>query len=433
MDVNTQKTDLINYLGNVSLFNKADESVLKHLAAITLIKSYNADQTVITKGDVGESMYVILSGKLKVHDGGLQVAELKEGEFFGELSLLDSEPRSMSVTTLEEAVLASINRNDFYEVLKEFPEMTKDIIAVLNRRLRGQNDRMIKEYKGREDELRELVRLRTLELEAKNSELELAMDSLKKSQQQLIQSEKLASLGQLIAGIAHEIQNPLNFVNNFSQLSTELVKETRDAVSPEERDEILDDLQSNLVKINHHGKRADSIVKNMLEHSRTGSGEKQPTNINQLCKEYITLAYQGMRATYPDFNCELNVHLTEEIKSINAVSQDISRVLLNIFNNAFYALNEKAIKAEAGYHPSFSLTTALENAFAVITVVDNGPGIPSAIKDKVFEPFYTTKPTGQGTGLGLSLSHDIVKAHGGEIFFNNNENGGTTFIIRLPV
>ncbi|MEP7265765.1 MAG: ATP-binding protein [Bacteroidota bacterium] len=433
MSEQIRREDLIAYLSNVSLFSKADTSVLQHLADTTSIVNYNDNDIIITKGDEGNAMYVILSGRCKVHDGEHQVAELKKGEFFGELSLLDSEPRSMSVSTLEASVLGSINRNDFYEVLKQFPEMTRDIIAVINKRLRNQNDVLVREFRGREEQLQEQVRQRTQELLQKNELLEEAMENLKKSQQQLVQVEKLASLGQLIAGIAHEIQNPLNFVNNFSQLSRELIKETKEATSEEERSEILDDLEKNMEKINHHGKRADSIVKNMLEHSRSGSGEKQPTDINQLCREYVSLAYQGMRSNNPDFNCELKTELDDTIPVIQAVSQDISRVLLNIINNALYAINEKTKAKEPGYQPAFRLKTERSENKVLITISDNGTGIPDAIKQKVFEPFYTTKPTGQGTGLGLSLSFDIINAHGGEIRFDSDSGKGTTFFIALPL
>jgi two-component system NtrC family sensor kinase len=427
------KEDLVSYISNVSLFNKVDASVLNHLADVTSINSFEADERIITKGDEGNAMYLILSGKCKVHDEEHQVAELKKGEFFGELSLLDSEPRSMSVSTLEPSVLGSISRNDFYEVLMQFPEMTKDMISVINKRLRNQNDVLVREFRGREEQLQEQVRERTLELQQKNALLEEAMDNLKKSQQQLVQIEKLASLGQLIAGIAHEIQNPLNFVNNFSQLSKELIQEIREVSSEEERLEIMEDLEKNMEKINHHGRRADSIVKNMLEHSRAGAGEKQPTDINQLCREYVNLAYQGMRANNQEFNCEIKLDLDENIPVIKAVSQDISRVLLNIINNALYAINEQSRKNISGYRPLFELKTAGEKEVVLITISDNGTGIPDVIKAKVFEPFYTTKPTGQGTGLGLSLSFDIINSHGGEIRFDSHSDKGTAFFIRLPV
>jgi two-component system, NtrC family, sensor kinase len=425
--------DLVAYLRHVSLFANAGDNILQHLAAITSVSTYQANQTVIEKGDQGDAMYVIVSGRLKVHDHEHQVAELKKGEFFGELSLLDSEPRSMSVTTLEESVLGSISRNDFYEVLKQFPEMTKDIIAALNHRLRTQNDVLIREYKGREEHLKELVRQRTLQLEAKNQELQQALESLKLSQEQLVQSEKLASLGQLIAGIAHEIQNPLNFVNNFSQLSQDLIHEAIETGDEEERKELLGDLGKNLEKINHHGKRADSIVKNMLEHSRTGTGQKQPTNLNQLCREYMQLTYQGVRSNNQRFNCEIETEYAENLPLVNIVPQDISRVLLNLFNNAFYALSDKQKSINNHYQPLLKVKTELQGNEVQLRIADNGKGIPASVKDKIFEPFFTTKPTGQGTGLGLSLSFDIIKAHGGRISFDSREGEGTTFLVALPV
>ncbi|MEP7171187.1 MAG: cyclic nucleotide-binding domain-containing protein, partial [Bacteroidota bacterium] len=271
MQTHPDKETLVSFLEKVSLFSKADVSILNHLAEKMVLNSYAANENIIRRGDIGNTMYLIFSGKLKVHDGEHDVAKLEEGGFFGELSLLDSEPRSMSVTALENSVLGSISRNDFYEVLQKFPEMTKDIIAALNSRLRNQNNVLISEFRNKEEKLQELVKIRTKELEEKNIELELAMGNLKKSQQQLIQSEKLASLGQLTAGIAHEIQNPLNFVNNFSHFSNELIKEIKESKTDEVRNEILSDLEINLEKIYEHGKRADSIVKNMLEHSRKSS------------------------------------------------------------------------------------------------------------------------------------------------------------------
>jgi signal transduction histidine kinase len=432
------RNTLTAFLGKVSLFSKADSPILDHLADKTVLNSYSPDENIIKKGDVGNTMYLIFSGRLKVHDGEHEVAQLGSGDFFGELSLLDSEPRSMSVTALEASVLGGISRNDFYEVLKEFPEMTKDIISALNKRLRKQNEILISEFKNKEEKLKELVKIRTNELEQKNTQLELALDKLKRSQLQLIQSEKLASLGQLTAGIAHEIQNPLNFVNNFSLLSNELIGEMKEVKTEEDRNEILDDLQTNLEKINHHGKRADSIVKNMLEHSRQSTGEKQQININQLCDEYFNLAFHGMRANNIDFNCELKKNFSEDLPVINVIPQDISRVLINLFNNAFYAVFQRSkdqSKGDSGfaYVPSVSLSTGITDQFIVIKVVDNGIGIPKNIKEKIFTPFFTTKPSGQGTGLGLSLSYDIIKAHGGDITVESEEGKGAEFTITIPL
>ena len=272
-----------------------------------------------------------------------------------------------------------------------------------------------------------------------NKVLETTLSNLKSTQAQLIQSEKMASLGELTAGIAHEIQNPLNFVNNFSELSVDLADELDDEIrKPElDRDLIADltkDIKSNQEKINHHGKRASSIVKGMLEHSRISTGKKEPTDINALADEYLKLAYQSLRAKDKDFNATLETDFDATLPEINVVSQDIGRVLLNLITNAFYAVNERSKKDESDYVPTVSVTTELTaNTQLLIAVKVNGSGIPDAIKDKIFQPFFTTKPTGQGTGLGLSLAYDIVKAHGGTIECESFEGLGCTFVLKLPI
>ncbi|MEO5572540.1 MAG: tetratricopeptide repeat protein [Bacteroidia bacterium] len=274
------------------------------------------------------------------------------------------------------------------------------------------------------------------QLELANNELSGALHNLRTTQTQLIQQEKMASLGQLTAGIAHEIQNPLNFVNNFSEVSNELADELVQNISEDERKEIVSALKKNLEKINHHGKRADSIVKNMLEHSRAGTGEKQLTDINQLCEEFLQLSYHGMRANYPDFNCTFEKVIDPSFPKLNIVSQDISRVILNLFNNAFYAVREKAgeqIAVDENYNPNVTFVISSVNNIISIRIKDNGKGIPKKIRTKIFEPFFTTKPTGKGTGLGLSLSYDIIKAHGGNIRVEGEEGKGAEFIISLPV
>ncbi len=249
---------------------------------------------------------------------------------------------------------------------------------------------------------------------------------LNETQQQLVQQEKLASLGALTAGIAHEIKNPLNFVMNFSELSRELMAEYKNSTSEEERAELLHDLEINLEKINHHGTRADSIVQGMLQHARTGNAEKQLSDINAICNEFMPLAYHGMRANVSGFQCELVKTLDASLPAVFVVQQDIGRVLLNLFNNAFYAV--KGISK-----PVVELITRQVNGKIEIVVHDNGVGMTDAVRQKIFEPFYTTKPSGQGTGLGLSMSHDIVKAHGGEIFVESAPGEGTTFRILLPL
>ncbi|HRH66370.1 MAG TPA: two-component regulator propeller domain-containing protein [Bacteroidia bacterium] len=281
--------------------------------------------------------------------------------------------------------------------------------------------------------LEDKVNLRTSELQDKNIELTKTMDNLRSTQTQLIQSEKMASLGQLTAGIAHEIQNPLNFVNNFSELSVELLNEFETAQGPEQK-EIVGDLKQNMEKIVFHGKRADSIVKGMLQHSRASAVEKQATDINKLVEEYFSLAYHGMKANDPAFNCTMEKKLDRTIPAIKIIPQDISRVILNIFNNAFYAVNERKKEGEKNYQPTVSITTQWTGNKAVIVIHDNGKGIVKEIRDKIFNPFFTTKPTGQGTGLGLSISYDIiVKGHGGEIKVDSVPGEYSEFTVLLPV
>jgi len=276
-----------------------------------------------------------------------------------------------------------------------------------------------------------------IEIKAARKKAEETLTELQATQAQLIQAEKMASLGELTAGIAHEIQNPLNFVNNFSEVSSELISEMVEEVDKgnyEEVKAIAGDVKQNLDKINHHGKRAGEIVKGMLQHSRTSTGQKEPTDINALADEYLRLAYHGLRAKDKSFNADFQTDFDPTVPKISIIPQDIGRVLLNLINNAFYAVNERSKKSEPGYVPSLSITTQqTANSQLLIAVKDNGNGIPHKILDKIFQPFFTTKPTGQGTGLGLSLSYDIVKAHGGELKVETKEGEGSTFIITLPV
>ena len=305
----------------------------------------------------------------------------------------------------------------------------------------------------------EIYRLRNVELaelfeESKRQKeaIQTTLTELKAAQTQLIQSEKMASLGELTAGIAHEIQNPLNFVNNFSEVNIELIEELkgeRQKVEGERNtqleDELLNDLSINLEKINHHGKRADAIVKGMLQHSRSSTGIKEPTDINALADEYLRLSYHGLRAKDKSFNATMKTDFDESIGKINIVPQEIGRVILNLISNAFYVVDEKkkapqpsrnefGTGSEGGvpYESTVSVSTKKMGDKVEIKVSDNGNGIPQKVLDKIFQPFFTTKPTGQGTGLGLSLSYDIVKAHGGEIKVNTRENEGTEFTISLP-
>jgi signal transduction histidine kinase len=318
----------------------------------------------------------------------------------------------------------------------------------------------INEWKEKNAQLERLVAERTSDLLKKNEELKAILDQLQATQTQLIHSEKMASLGELTAGIAHEIQNPLNFVNNFSEINRELLAEMNEAIAKKDYTEVealAKDITENEEKITHHGKRADAIVKGMLQHSRSSSAVKELTDINQLADEYLRLAYHGLRAKDKSFNATMNTSFDENVGKANVISQDIGRVILNLITNAFYAVNqrkqnpggflptsgrldqsnapgsEKTPGGLAAYEPTVSLATKKEGNNIVITVTDNADGISPAILDKIFQPFFTTKPTGQGTGLGLSMSNDIVtKGHGGTLTVKTNEGTGTTFIITLP-
>jgi signal transduction histidine kinase len=288
-----------------------------------------------------------------------------------------------------------------------------------------------------------------VKLQTEKQRAEEALAELQVTQKQLIQSEKMASLGELTAGIAHEIQNPLNFVNNFSEVSNELIDEMMEEVAKghyEEAKAIADDVKQNLSKINLHGKRADGIVKGMLQHSRSSTGQKEPTDINALADEYLRLAYHGMRAKDKSFNVTLKTDYDDSIGNINIIPQDIGRVILNLITNAFYAVTEKKEKTPSIYEPTVTVSTKLlrspsgtsrpdsdrdRDLGVCVSVIDNGNGIPQKVLDKIFQPFFTTKPTGQGTGLGLSLSYDIVKAHGGELKVETKEGEGSKFIIYL--
>lgn len=315
--------------------------------------------------------------------------------------------------------------------------------------LQEREDRLREERasKAQKESLEYLVAERTMELTQQKEELQKAIEELKSTQNQLIQSEKMASLGELTAGIAHEIQNPLNFVNNFSEVSVELCQELEEEIDKadipdadkEYIKDIIGDLSQNQQKITHHGKRADSIVKGMLQHSRTSSGEKEPVDINNLADEYMRLAYHGLRAKDKEFNAALVTDFDSGIGMVNVLPQDLGRVFLNLFTNAFYAVADKKRKlTEAGkledYRPEVKISTKKFDNKLYIRVSDNGTGMPEHVKAKIFQPFFTTKPTGQGTGLGLSMSYDIItNAHGGVLEVDTVEGEKTEFRITLPI
>jgi signal transduction histidine kinase len=292
--------------------------------------------------------------------------------------------------------------------------------------------------------LEQRVSERTAEIMQQKETLQSTLTELKASQLQLIQKEKMASLGELTAGIAHEIQNPLNFVNNFSDINAELLAEIKERLAEETLPEaltnyinpIVDDMSENLHKILHHGKRADSIVKNMLQHSKTQTGAVELTDLNALVDEYLKLSFYGFRAKNKMFNCRFQTSFDKGVESIHIIPQDIGRILVNIYNNAFYSINEKmsgitALKEGDAYEPVLSITTKREGNKAIIKIRDNGIGIPQKFIDKIFQPFFTTKPTGGSTGLGLSLSYDIIKAHQGTLKVESTEGEFAEFCLEL--
>jgi two-component system NtrC family sensor kinase len=350
--------------------------------------------------------------------------------------------------------------NDFYKTIDNYigytyPVAVTWMIAMLiisrkqrralekERKIRLEEEEQNKIVAARKAELEILVAERTAELTQQKEELEHALSDLKSTQAQLVQREKMASLGELTAGIAHEIQNPLNFVNNFSEVSAELIDEWKEELSKgngKEAIAIANNVKQNLEKIIHHGKRADAIVRGMLQHSRVSTGQKELTDINALTDEYLRLSYHGLRAKDKTFNATLETDFDMGIEKINVVAQDIGRVLLNLFNNAFYAVGEKKknLTGLNNYEPIVSVSTKrinyhLDAVGIEIRIKDNGVGMSQKVVDKIFQPFFTTKPTGQGTGLGLSLSYDIIKVHGGEIKVKTKEGEGSEFIIQLSL
>lgn len=314
-------------------------------------------------------------------------------------------------------------------VATRFREVIKEV--------RNHSEKIVKMSEEKKQQALHQQELLQEEVNRQTAELRNTLEDLKSTQTQLIQSEKMASLGELTAGIAHEIQNPLNFVNNFSEVSSELLDEMKNEMATgngQEARAIADDVKQNLEKIIHHGKRADAIVKGMLQHSRTSTGQKELTDINSLADEYLRLSYHGLRAKDKSFNASFKTDFDQNIGKINIIPQDIGRVLLNLFTNAFYSVTEKNKHHPANYEPWVSVSTKKLKDKVEIKIKDNGMGIPQKVMEKIFQPFFTTKPTGQGTGLGLSLSYDIVtKGHGGELSVETQEGEFAEFIIMLPI
>ena len=332
--------------------------------------------------------------------------------------------------------IAEEERNDLVTVLKEVNRTLSITEFKLERTEKVKKTTAIL----LEETIEELEQKRKA-VEEFNEALKKSLEELKATQSQLIQAEKMASLGELTAGIAHEIQNPLNFVNNFSEVNTELIQEISEEIrngNYEEVKAIAKDILENEKKIVYHGKRADAIVKNMLQHSRSGTGEVAPTDINALADEYLRLAYHGFRAKDKTFNVAMKTDFDPNLEKLNIVPQDIGRVILNLITNAFYAVTDTSTGSATGsekppYAPTVSISTRKAGDRVEMRVKDNGSGIPQDVIDKIFQPFFSTKPTGEGTGLGLSMSYDIVKAHRGSIKVQSMPGEGSVFIVELPL
>lgn len=419
-----------NAYNDIALFykkyNQPDSSIQYALKALDESAKISYDRARVLSLDILSEVYESKDPVKALHY--YKLANDVRSNLFGagNVQILREMVANQEKKAEEKAALQKQSRNNLLQSLLLFGLLSALIIAYI---LFRNNKSKIKANKT---------------LHRQKIEIENTLDQLKSTQSQLIQSEKMASLGELTAGIAHEIQNPLNFVNNFSEVSTELVKEMVDEVdkgNTEEVKAIANDVVENLEKINHHGKRAADIVKGMLQHSRTSTGQKEPTDINALADEYLRLAYHGLRAKDKSFNAEFKTDFDGTLPKIEVVPQDIGRVLLNLINNAFYAVDKKAKSGIEDYKPEVIVSTkaiplpgggkGVEKI--QISIQDNGLGIPDSIKTKIFQPFFTTKPTGQGTGLGLSLSYDIVKGHGGELKVETQEGEGSSFFIKLPI
>jgi C4-dicarboxylate-specific signal transduction histidine kinase len=376
---------------------------------------------------------------------------LKQKEFASSRNLIVAVLPLAVISCLQ--IILEVWQNGFLEKISDYVEIAQPFAFIwliaffimfrrqqkalsIERKKLEEEEKLHKVISARKDELETLVAERTAEIMRQKDELQHALDTLTATQSQLIQAEKMASLGELTAGIAHEIQNPLNFVNNFSEVNAELADELRSELSignMQLANQIAEDIKTNSEKINEHGKRADAIVKGMLQHSRTSTGQKELTDINELADEYLRLAYHGLRAKDKSFNAKFETDFDETLEKINAVPQDIGRVLLNLINNAFYSVTEKKKQQPDNYDPTVTVQTRKIPGFAEVRVRDNGAGIAPQVMEKIFQPFFTTKPSGSGTGLGLSLSYDIItKGHNGRVEVRSKEGEYAEFIIQLP-
>ncbi|MBK7682009.1 MAG: cyclic nucleotide-binding domain-containing protein [Bacteroidetes bacterium] len=442
-DMNAQilgedRKHLVSLLGRTSLFKSADLKLLEHIAKVVDRIHLKENEPLFKKGDAGESMYIIESGTLRVHDGSIIFAVLKQGEYFGEASIIDNSPRTASVSAASDAIILRIGEKDFFSLLGSHPSMNRMLMKELINRLRNQNNAVVDEYKSREQKLTELVELRTRQIveekknvEQKSRELELALKELQETQRLLIHHEKMASLGQLTSGIAHELMNPLNFVNNFSAVSLELLQEVSNLTTDEEAKELCTDLIGNLERISMHGIRASEIVKSMSEHSTNYGKEREEVNINDLIEDALKASKTTWDADYPNEKIAITLDLNAKEFKTKVVYVDILRIVINVLRNARSAVHDQYL-IDPTSQGEINISTENNNNSIQIFIRDNGVGISNDIVEKIFLPFFTTRPTGKGVGLGLSISHQIASAYGGNLDYVPSEKGAC-FVVSIPL
>lgn len=431
---------MVDLLSKTSLFRSAERSLLEQICMMVERITLRANEPLFKKGDPGESMYIIETGKLKVHDGNIEFAELGPADYFGEASLIDNSPRTASVSAKTEASILRLGIRDFFSLLGSNPSMNRLLMKELINRLRNQNDAVVAEFRSREAKLQELVDLRTRQIveekknvEKKSIELEKALKELQEAQRLLIHQEKMASLGQLTTGIAHELLNPLNFVNNFADVAMDLVKELKELDSIAGNDDVAgisDDLLDSLQRISQHGHRAGDIVRSMAEHSSAFGKEKTTVDLHALINDVIGVSVKTWSSSVPESSIGIGMNLDAEPHLTSAVYSDLFRVLINLLRNAANAITDRLMTGDK-VPGHIQVTTRNEDGNIVISVTDNGIGIPAVNEEKIFLPFFTTRPTGKGVGLGLSISHQIVTAYGGNLQHVKGESGAV-FEIILP-
>jgi signal transduction histidine kinase/predicted metal-dependent HD superfamily phosphohydrolase len=433
-----ERRNIVHTLENTSLFQNAEPILLKHVAMAIERIHLKAEEPLFRKGDPGESMYIIEEGTLKVHEGSITFAELGPSEYFGEASLIDNSPRSASVSAATDAIILRIGEKDFYSLLVTYPSINRMLMKELINRLRNQNNAVVSEFRNREQKLQELVELRTRQIveekrnvERKSQELEAALKELQDAQHLLIHQEKMASLGQITSGIAHELLNPLNFVNNFSAVSKGLVDELSENTTDEDSQEICRDLNDNLGRIAQHGYRAVEIVRSMAEHSASFGTDKQQVNLRSLLEDAVNVTRKSNGTELPEEVIDFKINITEPIPVVSAVYGDLFRVMINLLRNATLAIadNHAAGNNQPGY---VEISCTSDGQTAEVLIRDNGIGIAENDRARVFLPFYTTRAAGKGVGLGLSISHQIVSAYGGTIELMPGQEG-TAFRMVIPV